>query len=496
MRFVSILCLSAILCAATQLEAHPGEHAGEQLPWQEASDWPDRIVVTIDADPARSISVSWRTAETITATRAEITRALPDARFDMLAQIARALPDARMDMLAQSVPAETQVLDLAKALHEDMQLPVEHNLGLPATAHHSVQFEGLEPDTLYAYRVQGASGKWSEWFQTRTAPTSGPLRFIYLGDAQNGLASHWPRVIRAAFQTAPDAHFILHAGDLVNRGSRDLEWANWFRAGGFIHGMIPAVPVAGNHEYDTYELGPDSKQKLLSILWRPQFRLPVTTELPAELHETVYGVRYSPDLHVFVLDSNMSDMGVQAAWLDRELAASDARWRIVTMHHPVYSSGRDRDNAAKREVLLPVLLKHRVDLVLQGHDHTYARGTLAAQSQTPARRSASSEGEIVSMFVNSVSGPKQYQFNEDGWDAYAPTGIVLDRRGENTQFYQVIGIDEGELHYAAYTADGRIYDEFRLTKSSTGRKTISTKASTLPAERRFDNTLPYEGVEE
>ena len=45
------------------------------------------------------------------------------------------------------------------------------------------------------------------------------------------------------------------------------------------------------------------------------------------------------------------------------------------------------------------------------------------------------------MFVNSVSGPKQYEFSENGWDAYAPTGVTLDRMAENTQFYQVIGID-------------------------------------------------------
>jgi 3',5'-cyclic AMP phosphodiesterase CpdA len=476
LRIATTLALAIVLSAAPQVRAHPDEHPARQAPWQEASAWPDRIIATIDADPARAISVSWRTEAGVTATRAEIAPATPDARFDLA---------------ARSVTAETRLLDLASISHAGMSALVEHNRGLPKSAHHSVRFEGLTPDTLYAYRVQGAEGTWSEWFQTRTAPARGPVRFIYLGDAQNDLDSHWPRVIRAAFQTAPDARFILHAGDLVNRGSRDLEWAQWFRAGGFIHGMIPAIPVAGNHEYDTYELAPAQKRKLLSLLWRPQFRLPAAPGLPEELQETVYEVRYSPDLHVFVLDSNMADMTAQAEWLDARLAASDARWRVVTMHHPVYSSGRDRDNPDKRAVLLPVLVKHKVDLVLQGHDHTYARGTLPARSQTPSRQAATSGEEVVAMFVNSVSGPKQYEFSKDGWAQYAPTGVRLDRRGENTQFYQVIGIEGDTLDYAAYTADGQLYDAFRLAKTADGAKTLVPVAPTLPPERGFANTMPY-----
>lgn len=482
MKRIAIIAAAALACSAAPAASHQGAHRSDQAPWQQPSEWPDRIVVTMDGDPATSIGVSWRTAESVGATRAEIARALPDARFDRL---------------ATSAVAETQRLDLARFEHAGKIFSVEHNQGLPATSHHSLRFEGLEPDTLYAYRVQGAEGHWSEWFHTRTAPLSGPLRFIYLGDAQNGLASHWPRVIRAAFQSAPDARFILHAGDLVNRGSRDLEWAHWFRASGFIHGMIPAIPVTGNHEYDDYPLTDKEELELLSILWRPQFRLPEEPGLSAELQETVYAVRYSADLHVFVLNTNIDDMSEQAAWLDRQLEQSDARWRIVTAHHPIFSSGRDRDNPEGRAILLPILLRHKVDLVLQGHDHTYARGSVGDRNQTPGRTAATDTADrnaIATMFVNSVSGPKQYRFNESGWDQYAPTGVTLERMGENTQFYQVIGIDGEALHYAAYTADGELYDEVQLTKSDAGIKTIAPGSSDLPAERRFSNTLPYESV--
>jgi hypothetical protein len=475
---IGVLAAGCLAAGGLPAVAH-GDHPAVQVPWQEASGWPDRIVATMERDPATSISVSWRTNASVKETRAEIARATPDARFDLT---------------ATSLPADTEPLDLARVQLEGASFAIEHNQGLPVSHHHSVRFDELEPDTLYAYRVQGAAGQWSEWLQTRTAPRSGPIRFIYLGDAQNGLDSHWPRVVRQAFQTAPDARFILHAGDLVNRGSRDLEWAHWFRAGGFIHGMIPAIPVAGNHEYERIGSSEPEQRRILSILWRPQFRLPLEPSLSAELQETAYAVRYSPDLQVFVLDSNAQDMSEQAAWLDASLAASDARWRIVTMHHPIYSSGRERDNASRREALLPVLLRHRVDLVLQGHDHTYARGAVGDQGQTPARQAATENGSIATMFVNSVSGPKQYEFSATGWDQYAPTGVTLDRRGENSQFYQVIGIDGDALHYAAYTADGALYDEVRLHKAAAGLKSITPGEAVLPPERLFSNTLPYPGA--
>ncbi len=485
---VAALAVPGIGLSAPAAQAHEAadHHTVALAPWQQASEWPDRIIATFEGDAATSIAVNWRTSAHVTAARAEIALALPDARFDQN---------------ARAVPATSETIDLDAIRRAGVRIPVEHNQGLPGATYHSVRFDGLEPDTLYAYRVEGADGKWSEWFQTRTAPAQGitatpdkPLRFIYLGDAQNGLDSHWPRVIRAAFQTAPDARFILHAGDLVNRGSRDLEWAQWFRAGGFIHGMVPAIPVAGNHEYDAIGLSEADRQRALSFLWRPQFRLPVENSLPAELQETVYDIRYSDDLQVFVLNSNAPDLAAQAQWLDAKLTASTARWRIVTQHHPIYSSGNERDNPRLREALLPVLLKHKVDLMLQGHDHTYARGTIEDPVQLPTRHAAGEADRLTTMFVNSVSGPKQYEFRENGWTDYGTSGVTLDRMAENTQFYQVITIDGSTLHYAAYTADGRLYDDVRLTKAADGTKTIAQERDGLPDTRRFDNTLPYPGT--
>jgi 3',5'-cyclic AMP phosphodiesterase CpdA len=469
---------TAILIAGPAL-AHDGPDPGIP-PWQQASAWPDRIIVTFADDPARTIAVSWRTDATVSAAKAEIAKATPDARFDVG---------------AKSLTAKTEALDLAEVPGAKAVLKVAENEGLPRVNYHSVVFTGLEPNTLCAYRVEGAEGKWSEWFQVRTAPLSGPVTFLYVGDAQNGILSHWARTIRGAFMKAPDARFIIHAGDLVNVGSRDFEWAQWFEAVGFIHGMIPAVPVAGNHEYARVGADPATAESMLSIVWRPQFTLPVDDALPANLKETVYSVRYSNDLEVFVLDTNARDLAVQADWLDKKLKASTAKWKVATFHHPIFSSAGDRDNPRQREAILPVLKKYQVDLVLQGHDHTYARGTMP---QTPERfvsgpGKGGKDKTVDTMFVNSVSGGKQYEWDKTDWAKYEKDGVKLDRKAENTQFFQVIKIDGLKLTYEAWTADGQLYDGFTLQKDAKGKKQVTKGQVSTMNPRMFANTAAYPG---
>jgi 3',5'-cyclic AMP phosphodiesterase CpdA len=68
----------------------------------------------------------------------------------------------------------------------------------------------------------------------------------------------------------------------------------------------------------------------------------------------------------------------QLAWLERALASSRARWRIVYGHHPLYSTGaRHGSNVAVRQRVEPVLLspggEPRVLVVFAGHDHIYQR---------------------------------------------------------------------------------------------------------------------------
>ena len=80
-----------------------------------------------------------------------------------------------------------------------------------------------------------------------------------------------------------------------------------------------------------------------------------------------------PGVVLFGLDSSYMDK-TQLDWFETELAKCRARWKIVYLHHPIYSSGaRHGSDMQLRSILEPLLVKHRVSLVLAGHDHFYER---------------------------------------------------------------------------------------------------------------------------
>jgi 3',5'-cyclic AMP phosphodiesterase CpdA len=61
------------------------------------------------------------------------------------------------------------------------------------------------------------------------------------------------------------------------------------------------------------------------------------------------------------------------AWLKDTLRRTDARWRIVAMHHPPYSAGYQGSHLLAREIFTPIFERYGVQLVLSGHDHDYQR---------------------------------------------------------------------------------------------------------------------------
>ncbi|MEM6642640.1 MAG: metallophosphoesterase family protein [Bacteroidota bacterium] len=428
------LLISGVLNAQ---HSHEGLHH-----WEIPSKDPDRIILTFHGDPAVSRAVTWRTDSTVT---------------KAVAQIAEAAVNSKFVDNAVTITATSEPFDVGR---------YKSNASLMVN-YHSVVFEDLKPDQVYLYRVGDGGEFWSEWIQFKTSKAEySPTQFVYFGDAQNDVLSHWSRVIRSAYQTAPNASFVIHAGDLINNAHRDVEWAEWYKAGGFIHSQWTAIPVAGNHEFWPVNEGEPRK---LSIQWRPQFTLPVEQELNQELHETVYTVDHQ-DIRVIVLNSNHK-LEQQTDYLEKQLMNSTAKWNILTCHHSVFSPAEGRDFQFARENWKPLIDKYNVDLVLNGHDHTYARG------HVPVR---SSDGALIddlqTIYVTSVSGPKQYQLDTLQLASYASQGYQLDSSGEQTQFYQVIEVKDYQLSYVAYTALGDVYDQFTIQKDfETGKKQLVGK---------------------
>jgi tartrate-resistant acid phosphatase type 5 len=90
------------------------------------------------------------------------------------------------------------------------------------------------------------------------------------------------------------------------------------------------------------------------------------------------------------------------AWLERSLAESTARWKIVVAHHPLWSSAGSKYEQAKvlRRLIMPALCRY-ADLYLAGHDHTLELHHDDCREALP--------GERVAPLPNVVSGAASKQ---------------------------------------------------------------------------------------
>lgn len=423
---------AAILLAAFSQSAF--SQANKSYP---ASSFPDRVILGYKGDPATSQAVNWRTDSTVT---------------DAIAAIHEADPSPDFPPNARTIKAATH------------RLVVD---GMTMN-YHEANFSELKPGTQYVYRV-GNGTQWSEWFHFKTASDkSEPVSFLYFGDAQNDIRSLWSRAVRGAFANLPKANLMIHAGDLINNSNADFQWGEWFEAGGWINGMVPNLATPGNHEY----YRDADKKPLVSMHWKPQFALPENG--PAGLSETAYyidyqGVRFiAMDSQAAILDSTILDK--QAAWFEQITSTNPNRWTVVVHHHPIYSTKSGRDNDEWRAKMEPLYKKHKVDIVLQGHDHTYGRGINIPVGQSRKKPN----GPI---YVVSVSGPKMYDIGLQNW---------MDRAASNTQLYQAITVDQNKLSFKAFTVNGDLYDAFDLNKDKNGVNTLVELSNTLKTQERLE----------
>lgn len=406
--FISLILI--IGCSANGFNTVARESLARAYPM------PERIILNLTQTPAASQAVTWRTRAVVANPRAEIARATGSCDFRTRAVTVTALTET------VKLDNNTSVFSL------------------------SVIFKDLTPGTTYAYRV-GDDNTWSEWNQFKTAESgSTPFTFVYFGDPQEEVKSMCPRTFRSAFKKEPYASFWHFVGDLVDNGDRDEEWEEFYYALGFIPRTIPMIALPGNHEYPDRRFIQGDAFRIFS-LWRPQFTLPENG--PRGLEETAYFIDYQ-GVRFIMLNGN-ERLEEQAKWLEGVLADNPQPWTIAAIHQPIYSTGKKRKDLHRQEVFVPIFDRFAVDLVLQGHDHTYARTKRLFNGQPSLNKSRGT------VYVTSVSGPKSYPVNHhhDNLMEVTETGL---------QLFQVIRVDGDTLTFESFDATGNLHDRFQLKK--------------------------------
>ena len=193
-------------------------------------------------------------------------------------------------------------------------------------------------------------------------PSGRPVRVVGLGDF--GTGSEGQRQVAASIvrlaAAKPFDLGITFGDNFYQTGmasTEDPRWKGWWED---LYGPAHTTfyPSLGNHEWYSDE-GAAAEIAYHSPTWR----------FPAPYYAYTAG-----PVEFFVVDTT-DISAAQASWLDRAIAASTSRWKVVYGHHPLFAP--DKDGKALRymeemQAHFWPILRGRVDAYLCGHQHVMA----------------------------------------------------------------------------------------------------------------------------
>lgn len=180
------------------------------------------------------------------------------------------------------------------------------------------------------------------------------------------------------------------------------------------------------------------------------------------------------DVRFFALESSYMDP-TQLEWLERELSRARESWKIVFMHHPIYSSGgRHGSDVALRQVLEPLFFEHGVSLVLAGHEHFYER----------------LEPQNGIVYITQGAAAKLRRGNIRRSSGLTAAGFDSDRS------FTVMEIEDDLLYLQTISRRGRTVDTSVIRRRmqdapATRPAPFVFRHPSSPGSRRFEETLPH-----
>ncbi|MFC4257227.1 metallophosphoesterase [Croceibacterium xixiisoli] len=313
-----------------------------------------------------------------------------------------------------------------------------------------MQLDGLKADTPYFYRVvvrDDAGGERdSGLLSFRTAPEPGmPFTIAISGDTE--ARTHINSRMSALIWEERPSLFML-AGDLTDGGSAEnrFQWTHEYFAGmGPLFGRVPVVAAPGNGEEE--------------LQWFRHYH-----RQPGD--EAFFSLPYG-DAEIFVLDSNLEDReerepgfrARQRVWLEQALARSTAKWKIAIHHHALMSTDDDdygdswtgKSTASDPEAIADfqsLYEKYNVDLVIQGHLHTYERSWPIRDGQIDPARG------VTYVQVGGMGG---------NLEDFQPTKPWFNRKNFRDHHFLMLRGAGDRLEAEVIDADGRLRDSFTLS---------------------------------
>lgn len=252
----------------------------------------------------------------------------------------------------------------------------------------SSRLGGLQYASAYEYRVRHWSGdvllaEYSSPFRTRLAAGNRtPFSFVTYGDSGDPSTINQFRSVQARINSLDQVSslaFAMLLGDNTYSSGTHAQLDSRF-----VPSLAPEatawnarridVAAYGNHDVMTDGGGPTEASFSSPI---PVAGVTSIASAPAgERPEHTFSFDYG-DVHIATFDSNSlsnaTRLDAQLDWLEADLAASNATWKLVVTHHPVAGSPDKPESPSDNyyQQMVSRLRAAGVDLLLSGHTHTY-----------------------------------------------------------------------------------------------------------------------------
>ena len=240
----------------------------------------------------------------------------------------------------------------------------------------TVDLTDLDSNTKYIYKIINGNVASNDLSFKTADNLADSYSFLSFVDFQYSENQTTLKLVQKFVSKVPNANLITCSGDITDEGYSEKSHRHLFDSDVFSSSILGFG--VGDHEYWGSDKSPIKMFKK-PYSFNKLFNNP-DNGCDGYLNSSYY-FRYNTTLFAFLDcgDSNVSssnEMFVkQANWLDKVLSEEkDYEFIVVCMHKSLYGDPKQDSTVRKfAPVFTKVFDKHKVDLVISGHDHEYSR---------------------------------------------------------------------------------------------------------------------------
>ncbi|WP_092549079.1 purple acid phosphatase family protein [Herbiconiux ginsengi] len=323
----------------------------------------------------------------------------------------------------------------------------------------------LTENTAYSYRVGSVDG-WSQAYTFNTRTFDGDYDFLFYGDPQIGSSGNlakdqagWTDTLDVSLAANPNAELLVSGGDQVETANTEIQW-DAFLAPDKLR-QYPWAATIGNHDvggkaYEQHLFTPNTDRSAAYYsngqptsntsggdYWYI-YKDVLFIDLNSNSYKTSQGGG-GDDAHVGYVTDVVNQHG------------AEAKYTVLVYHHSIYSPAahaKDGDNKQRKIDFPTVFSNLGVDLVLQGHDHSYSRsyeiknGAKANPDEQPGQNEVfPGPGGVIYVTANSASGSKYYDITAPDDSGTSGAGNGADPLNPQSYWYNSV---QNQEHVRSY----------------------------------------------